>query len=48
MLVDPKGQIPASLVNNVLGNRAHFFSNLREKLLVEFAGEAPPKTVVVN
>jgi hypothetical protein len=32
MLVDPKGQVPAGLVNSVLGNRASFFSQLRQRI----------------
>jgi hypothetical protein len=35
MLIDPKGQLPATLVNSVLGNRAHFYSNLKQKINTE-------------
>ena len=32
LLIDPKGNIPASIVNSALSNRAVFYEKLRDKI----------------
>ena len=36
MLIDPKGEVPADVVNAILGNRASFYKLLRERIHAEF------------